>query len=48
MAIVPLRGAQRLVIATDSVKKNVTRILAKLDLRDRVQLVILMRDIEFQ
>lgn len=40
--------AQRLVIATDSVKKNVTRILAKLDLRDRVQLVILMRDTEFQ
>ncbi|WP_237564143.1 response regulator transcription factor [Actinomyces sp. 432] len=40
--------AQRLVIATDSVKKNVTRILAKLDLRDRVQLVILMRDIESQ
>jgi len=38
--------AQRLVIATDSVKKNVTRILAKLDLRDRVQLVILMRDVE--
>lgn len=38
--------AQRLVIATDSVKKNVTRILAKLDLRDRVQLVILMRDTE--
>ena len=36
--------AQRLVLATDSVKKNVTRILTKLDLRDRVQLVILMRD----
>ena len=38
--------AQRLTIAPDSVKKNVTRILAKLDLRDRVQLVILMRDIQ--
>lgn len=38
--------AQRLVIAPDSVKKNVTRILAKLDLRDRVQLVILMRDVQ--
>ncbi|MDO4900033.1 response regulator transcription factor [Actinomyces sp.] len=38
--------AQRLVIATDSVKKNVTRILSKLGLRDRVQLVILMRDID--
>lgn len=36
--------AQRLVLAPDSVKKNVTRILTKLDLRDRVQLVILMRD----
>lgn len=36
--------AQRLVLAPDSVKKNVTRILAKLDLRDRVQLVILMRE----
>ncbi|MDU0348482.1 response regulator transcription factor [Actinomyces sp. MRS3W] len=36
---------QRLVLATDSVKKNVTRILTKLDLRDRVQLVILMRDL---
>ena len=38
--------AQRLTIAPDSVKKNVTRILAKLDLRDRVQLVILMRDVQ--
>lgn len=38
--------AQRLVIAADSVKKNVTRILAKLELRDRVQLVILMRDLQ--
>ena len=41
-------GRQRpegeLVLAPDSVKKNVTRILTKLDLRDRVQLVILMRD----
>ena len=36
--------AQQLVIAPDSVKKNVTRILARLGLRDRVQLVILMRD----
>ena len=36
--------AQQLVLAPDSVKKNVTRILTKLDLRDRVQLVILMRD----
>ena len=36
--------AQRLVLAPDSVKKNVTRILTKLDLRDRVQLVILVRD----
>ncbi len=36
--------AQQLVITPDSVKKNVTRILAKLELRDRVQLVILMRD----
>ena len=36
--------AQRLVLAPDSVKKNVTRILTKLDLRDRVQLVILMHD----
>ena len=36
--------ARRLVLAPDSVKKNVTRILTKLDLRDRVQLVILMRD----
>ncbi len=36
--------AQRLVLAPDSVKKNVTRILTKLDLRDRIQLVILMRD----
>ena len=36
--------AQRLVLAPDSVTKNVTRILTKLDLRDRVQLVILMRD----
>ena len=36
--------AQRLVLAPDSVKKNVNRILTKLDLRDRVQLVILMRD----
>ena len=36
--------AQRLVLAPDSVKKNVTRILARLGLRDRVQLVILMRD----
>ena len=36
--------AQRLALAPDSVKKNVTRILTKLDLRDRVQLVILMRD----
>ena len=36
--------AQRHVLAPDSVKKNVTRILTKLDLRDRVQLVILMRD----
>ena len=36
--------AQRLVLAPDSVKKIVTRILTKLDLRDRVQLVILMRD----
>ena len=38
--------AQRLVLAPDSVKKNVTRILTKLDLRDRVQLVILMRDVQ--
>jgi len=38
--------AQRLTIAPDSVKKNVTRILTKLDLRDRVQLVILMRDVQ--
>lgn len=37
--------AQRLVIAPESVKKNVTRILTKLDLRDRVQLVILLRDL---
>lgn len=36
--------AQRLTIAADSVKKNVTRILGKLNLRDRVQLVILLRD----
>ena len=36
--------AQRLTIAPDSVKKNVTRILGKLNLRDRVQLVILLRD----
>ena len=36
--------AQRLVLAPDSVKKNVTRILTKLDLRDWVQLVILKRD----
>ena len=36
--------AQQLVIAPDSVKKNVTRILARLGLRDRGQLVILMRD----
>ena len=36
--------AQQLVLAPDSVKKNVTRIRTKLDLRDRVQLVILMRD----
>lgn len=36
--------AQRLVLAPDSVKKNVTRVLTKLELRERVQLVILMRD----
>ena len=38
--------AQRLIIAPGSVKKNVTRILSKLNLRDRVQLVILMRDVQ--
>lgn len=38
--------AGRLVIQPDSVKKTVTRVLARLGLRDRVQLVILLRDIE--
>ena len=35
---------ERLFIQPDSVKKTVTRILAKLQLRDRVQLVIILRD----
>ena len=36
--------AGRLFIQPDSVKKSVTRILGKLGLRDRVQLVIILRD----
>ncbi|WP_412053387.1 response regulator transcription factor [Arachnia propionica] len=35
---------ERLFIQPESVKKTVTRILAKLQLRDRVQLVIILRD----
>ena len=35
---------ERLFIQPESVKKTVTRILAKLKLRDRVQLVIILRD----
>lgn len=36
--------AEALVLQTESVKKSVTRILAKTALRDRVQLVITLRD----
>ena len=36
--------AARLVVQPGSVKKTVTRVLSRLDLRDRVQLVILLRD----
>lgn len=35
---------ERLFIQPESVKKTVTRILARLQLRDRVQLVIILRD----
>ena len=35
---------ERLFIQPESAKKTVTRILAKLQLRDRVQLVIILRD----